>query len=109
MTIYGDGTQTRDFTYVKNVVEANILAIKVKKTGGEVLNIACGERITVNELARKLIDIMGSKVKPVHISNRLGDVKHSLADVSKAKKVLGYKPSVGLQEGLEETVRWFAK
>ncbi len=108
-TIYGDGTQTRDFTYVKNVVDANILAIKAKKTSGEVVNIACGERITLTGLASKLADVMGSNLKPEYVSELPGDIKHSLADISKAKKLLGYKPSVSFEEGLEVTVKWFLK
>ena len=106
--IYGDGEQTRDFTYVKDVVEANILAMR-KGRKGEVYNIGRGERVTINALAEKICEITGIKVKPEHVDPRKGDVRHSLADISKAKKDLGYEPRYTLEEGLAETIEWFSK
>jgi UDP-glucose 4-epimerase len=102
--IYGDGRQTRDFTFVKDAVEANILAAKSNVTG--VFNIGRGENITINQLAELVIRIFGSKEKPVHQESRLGDIKHSLADITKAK-AFGYEPKYDLEEGISETIRWF--
>ncbi|HHV77980.1 MAG TPA: SDR family oxidoreductase [Syntrophothermus lipocalidus] len=107
--IFGDGEQSRDFTYVSNVVEANLLAAKAEQVAGEVFNIACGERITINELARLLIEIIGVScyLQPKYAPPRPGDVRHSLADVSKARELLGYKVKVDIREGLERTVEWY--
>jgi len=99
--IYGDGEQTRDFTFVKDVVNANILALE---RGEGVFNIASGSRISINELADKIIAMYGKSLKPIHESPRPGDVKHSLADISKAEKELRYKPEYVLEEGLRETI-----
>ncbi|MBN2199575.1 MAG: SDR family oxidoreductase [Candidatus Aminicenantes bacterium] len=106
-TIFGDGSQSRDFTYVSNVVRANILACRAEGAAGRVINIACGARTTVNELASSLRDILGGRAEPVHGEPRPGDVPHSWADLSAAQSILGYRPEVGLREGLERTVRWF--
>ena len=106
-TIFGDGEQSRDFTYIENVVEANLLAAKAPDVAGEVFNIACGERITVNELASALAGLIGIKIEPEHTLGRSGDVRHSLADISKAKKLLGYKGEVAVREGLRQTVEWY--
>jgi len=103
-TIFGDGEQSRDFTYIENVVEANLLAAKAPGVAGEVFNIACGDRITVNELARLLAEIIGVNIEPEHASPRLGDVRHSLADISKAKRLLGYESKVDVHAGLKQTV-----
>lgn len=108
-TIFGDGKQSRDFTYVQNVVEANILACTAKKAPGEVINIACGERITMLKLVQELNKILGKNIKPVFADIRKGDVKHSQADVTKAKKLLGFKVLVSFEEGLKKTVEWFKK
>jgi len=108
-TIFGDGEQSRDFTYIENVVQANLLAAEAEGVAGEVFNIACGSRTTVNELARMIAEIVGSDVKPVHGPPRPGDVRHSQADISKAKRMLGYEPSVSLIEGLKRTVEWYRK
>jgi len=99
--IFGDGEQTRDFTFVRDVVEANILAAESDATG--VFNIGRGETFTINELARLITDITGNNVKPIHGEPRPGDVRHSLADISKAK-TFGYKPRYNLEEGLRETI-----
>lgn len=102
--IYGDGTQTRDFTFVKDVVNANILA---SERGEGVFNIASGERISVNELARMIIKMIGRDLKPAYTEPRKGDIKHSLAAVSRAEEELGYKCKYSLEKGLEETIEYF--
>jgi len=107
--IFGDGEQTRDFTFVKNIVEANILAMQCKKAEGEVMNIANGEGVTVNQLVEKINRILGKNVKAKHVAERAGDVKHTLADNSKAMDILGYKGSVGFDGGLKITIEWFNK
>lgn len=104
--IFGDGQQSRDFTFVSNVVEANILAAKSQDISGEVINIGCGQRTSVNSLAEKIIEILEGNLKPVHDKPRPGDVKHSFADISKAKKILEYSPGISFKEGLEKTIRW---
>lgn len=103
-TIHGDGEQSRDFTYVENVVNANLLAAEAADVAGRVYNVACGERVTLNELFAALKDLLGSDVEPVYGEARTGDVRHSLADVSAAERDFGYVPSVSLREGLERTV-----
>jgi nucleoside-diphosphate-sugar epimerase len=108
-TIYGDGTQSRDFTYVDNVVEANLLAARARQTHGEVVNIACGDRITVNEIINLINKLLGKNVKPDYVPSRPGDVKHSLADISLASKVIGYKPQVFFREGLEKAIDWYSR
>jgi len=105
--IYGDGEHSRDFTYVKNVVKANILASKVHKTSGEVINIACGVRTSLNELVLKLNKILNLNIKPEYQESRVGDVKHSLADISLAKLFLGFSPVYTFDEGLKITVDWY--
>ncbi len=106
-TIFGDGEQTRDFTYVSNVVEANILASKAQGVSGEVFNIACGERTTVNSLVSNLNEILKEEIRPSYDEPRPGDVKDSFADISKARKMLKYEPLVPFGKGLEETIRWY--
>ncbi|MFZ0034691.1 MAG: SDR family oxidoreductase [Sedimentisphaerales bacterium] len=108
-TIYGDGEQSRDFTYVDNVVEANLLAARAKKTSGEVINIACGQAVTVNEVIDIINELLGKNVKPIYADPRPGDVKHSLADISLAKKTIGYKPAVLFKQGLERSIDWYRK
>ncbi|NQE05948.1 hypothetical protein C5S32_08760 [ANME-1 cluster archaeon GoMg1] len=103
--IYGDGEQTRDFTFVKDVVKANVLAAKSDAEG--VYNIANGNRISINELANMIMALMGNDLKSIHNAPREGDVKHSLADISEAKKNLGYEPAHSLEEGLRRTIEWF--
>ncbi|MEI6970075.1 MAG: SDR family oxidoreductase [bacterium] len=107
--IYGDGKQTRDFTFVDDVVAANLCCCKAPaKHAGGVFNVACGRRITVNALANGLIKAMGSNVKPVHVPERQGDIRDSQADSTRARKLLGWKPSVDFDEGLRRTVEWFS-
>jgi UDP-glucose 4-epimerase len=106
--IFGNGEQSRDFTYVKNVVNANILAASSPKVGhGEVINIACGNRITLNELVNKINEIIGTNIKPEYTAPRLGDVKHSLADISRARKLLDYTVEVPFIDGLKATINWY--
>ncbi|MEA2051799.1 MAG: SDR family oxidoreductase [Euryarchaeota archaeon] len=103
--IYGDGTQTRDFTSVDDVVSANILAAESDAKG--VYNVATGKRITINELANVIMAIMGRDLDPIHEKQREGDVLHSLGDITKAKKDFGYAPGDKLEANLKETVKWF--
>ncbi len=105
--IYGDGDQSRDFTYVSNVVEANILASKAEDLSGEIINIACGKRTTVNTLAEKISKILNKDISPSHDKPRPGDVKHSYADVSRAERFLNYVPKVSFDEGLKKTIQWY--
>ena len=106
-TIVGDGGQTRDFTYVANVVDGVLRAATAPGASGEVINVATGRQISISELAKTLGEIIGVTAAPVHIDSRPGDVRDSLADISKAKAILGYEPTVGLEEGLRRTVEWY--
>jgi nucleoside-diphosphate-sugar epimerase len=106
-TIFGDGEQSRDFTFVSNVVEANLLASQAKNVSGEAYNVACGSRETVNSLVEQINAILGKSVQPIYSDPRPGDVKHSHADISKAEEQLKYKPRVPFKEGLETTIKWF--
>ena len=106
-TVYGDGEQTRDFTYIDNVVDANVLAIKAAKTQGETVNIACGGQITINQVIAALNRVLGTNVKPSYVAPRPGDVRHSCADIRLAKSVLGYSPSVGFEEGLKRAIDYY--
>jgi UDP-glucose 4-epimerase len=102
--IFGDGEQSRDFTYVENVVDANLRALSTAGVGGGVYNIACGQRVTLNRLAGVLRELTGSQVEAVHGPARQGDVRHSLADIELARRELGYAPAVTLEQGLQRTV-----
>jgi nucleoside-diphosphate-sugar epimerase len=105
--IYGDGTQSRDFTYVENVVQANLLALEAVGVAGEVFNIACGESVTLKAVLQRLTEFSGQRVEPEYQAPRAGDVKHSLADISKAERMLGYRPGVPFREGLQQTFEFF--
>jgi len=105
--IYGDGTQSRDFTYIDNVVYANMLAIEAKSTSGQVLNIACGRRTSLNDLVELLKNLLSSKVSPDYAEPRAGDIKHSLADISKARYILGYSPKTSFEQGIKKTIEWY--
>jgi nucleoside-diphosphate-sugar epimerase len=108
--IFGDGEQSRDFTYVKNVVNANILASKSgNSTAGEMVNIACGGEYTVNDLFKYINKYLGRDVEPKYSASRAGDVKHSLADISKAMKIIDYSIEVSFEEGLERTIEWYKR
>ncbi len=104
--IYGDGEQTRDFTYVANVVDGVLRACEAPQAAGEVVNVACGTRISLNELLRVMNRIVGTDLSPVYKEPRAGDVRDSQADISKAKALLGYAPTVALEEGLTYTLEW---
>jgi UDP-glucose 4-epimerase len=106
-TVYGDGEQSRDFTYIDNVVEANLLAARVKKTCGEVVNIACGQAVTVNEVIDIINELLGKNIKPIYTDPRPGDVKRSLADITLARKLIGFKPKVSFRDGLQEAIGWY--
>jgi len=105
-TIYGDGGQTRDFTYVANVVDGVLRACDAPNTAGEVINVATGSRISLNELLRVMNRIVGTNLQATYKDVRQGDVKDSQADIAKAKALLGYSPSVGFEEGLTRTLDW---
>jgi UDP-glucose 4-epimerase len=108
-TIFGDGEQSRDFTYIDNVVEANMLACTAPASlvAGQVLNVATGRRVTLNETFKLLQKLTSFSGAANHASERGGDIKHSLADISRAESALGYKPFVDFEEGLRRTVEWY--
>jgi nucleoside-diphosphate-sugar epimerase len=106
--VYGDGEQSRDFTYVGNVVEGNLLAMTAKGVGGKAYNLGAGERTTLNELLSHIGSLVGREPDARYEAPRLGDVKHSHADVSAAQRDLGYSPSVSVEEGLRLTLEWFS-
>jgi len=105
--IHGDGKQTRDFTYVANVVQANIKSAVMPGIKCEVLNIACGKAYTVMDIVRCVNKILGKDIKPAFGPIRAGDAKHTLADISRAKKLIGFKPEIGFKEGLKKTIEYF--
>jgi len=104
--IYGDGEQTRDFTYVANVVDGVLRACEAPKAPGEAINVACGTRISLNELLRTMNKIVGTDIEAIYRDARAGDVRDSQADITKARTLLGYTPLVGLEEGLRHTLEW---
>jgi nucleoside-diphosphate-sugar epimerase len=106
-SIYGDGEQTRDFTYVANVVDGVLRACDAPKASGEVINVATGGRISLNKLFSVMRDIVGASVEPVYVEARQGDVRDSQADIRKAKEILGYEPIVPFEEGLSQTIAWY--
>lgn len=105
-TIYGDGEQTRDFVYIDNVVDAVLRAVDAPEAPGEVINVAAGERISLNQAWKTLADIVGPLPDPIYAPAREGDVRHSQADIGKAERLLGYRPTVSFEEGLRRTVQW---
>ncbi|MFO7865581.1 MAG: SDR family oxidoreductase [Candidatus Aminicenantes bacterium] len=107
--VFGDGGQTRDFTYVGNVADANILAARAEKTSGNVVNVAAHIQISLNQLLNTLENISGRKIHPRYEPPRPGDVRHSFADISRARQLLGYSPAVSFEEGLKLTMRWMQK
>lgn len=106
-TIFGDGEQSRDFTYVENAVEACLLACAASQAAGRVLNIAMGERHTLNEVLTTLQRILGTKLEPIHAAPRPGDILHSQADIRQARQYLNYQPKVSFEDGLARTVKWY--
>jgi UDP-glucose 4-epimerase len=107
LEIHGDGRQSRDFTYIDNVVHANLLAASAPDVGGHVFNIGCGDRVSLLELVARLETILGAELARRHTPPRAGDVPHTQADISKGKLLLGYAPLVGFDEGLARTVEYF--
>ena len=106
-TIYGDGEQTRDFCYIDNVVQANLLAASTPGLKGQVINVACAQRTTVNDIVRVANRLMGSKVEATYAPPRVGDVRDSFADISLAKQLIGYEPKIFFEEGMKRWVEWY--
>jgi UDP-glucose 4-epimerase len=108
LSIFGDGEQSRDFTYVANIVRANLLAARhPRRLQGDVFNVGAGQRTSLNELLALLNQITGQQRQAAYSPGRSGDVRHSLADITKARDILGYQPAVSLQQGLEQTLAWY--
>jgi len=108
ITIFGDGEQSRDFTYVANAVQANLLAARAAENlQGGIFNVGCGERCSLNDMVRILNELTGSTIVPTYAQTRPGDVKHSLADITRAQTILGYRPAVRFREGLALTLAWY--
>ena len=103
-TIYGDGEQSRDFTFFDDCVQANLLACKAAPLEQEVINIACGNQVTINQLYKELASLLKTEISPDYTDPRPGDVRHSLADIRQAKDLLNYQPRFTIQEGLQRTV-----
>jgi UDP-glucose 4-epimerase len=106
-TIFGDGEQTRDFTYVANVVDGVLRACEAPGASGEIINVATGGRISLNKLFAEMRKLIGADVKPAYAETRAGDVRDSQADITKARKILGYEPTVSFEDGLRKTVDWY--
>ncbi len=106
-TVFGDGTQSRDFAYIDNVVQANLKACTAPEAPGKIFNIACGERIDLLAVLEMLSEIFGKRIEPIFEPGRAGDIKHSLADIGLARQYLGYDPEVLFAEGLKRTVEWY--
>jgi UDP-glucose 4-epimerase len=106
-TIHGDGTQSRDFTYVDNAISANLLALEAPKAPGESMNVACGDRYSLLGLVAELNAVLGTDIRPIHGPRRAGDVWHSQASIAKAERLLGYRPEISFGEGLARTVAWY--
>jgi UDP-glucose 4-epimerase len=107
LEVHGDGEQSRDFTYIDNVVQANLLSCIVPGVGGEVFNIACGERHSLLEIAAVFGRFLGRELPRRHVGTRRGDVRHTLASIDRAQRLLGYRPTVGFEEGLRRSFEWF--
>jgi UDP-glucose 4-epimerase len=105
--VHGDGRQSRDFTYIDNVVDANVLAATAPKAAGEAFNVGCGDRVSLLDIIARLETMLGKRIERRHTPSRAGDVPRTLADVSKGQRLLGYVPAVGFDEGLRRTVDYF--
>ncbi|MCH8969676.1 MAG: NAD-dependent epimerase/dehydratase family protein, partial [Planctomycetes bacterium] len=105
--VYGDGEQTRDFTHIDNVVEANMLAAAAKTTQGQVINIACGQSVTINQVITTINKLLSTDHEPQYAPPRAGDVKHSLADITLAREVIGYEPHLMFEDGLARAIEWY--
>lgn len=106
-TVYGDGEQSRDFTYIDNVIDGNMLAMKTPHARGDSINVACGTEITVNEVIAAVNRVLGKKVTSKHLPARAGDVRHSCADITLATKLLGYRPAVSFDDGLRRAIDFY--
>lgn len=106
-TVFGDGEQTRDFTYIDNVVQANMLAVNAPNAQGQVINIACQDQVSLNSILDILRELLHSDIAAEYTAPRAGDIKHSLADISRAKELLGYKPHVNFEQGLRMAIDWY--
>jgi UDP-glucose 4-epimerase len=106
-TIYGDGEQSRDFTYIDNVVQANLLAARVPQTQGQTINVACGNAVTLNQIIDMINKAVGKNIKPEYTEPRPGDVKHSLADITLAKDTIDFEPVVNFEDGLVKAIDWY--
>ena len=106
-TVYGDGTQSRDFTYIDNVVLGNLLACESETAAGQVINMACGLSITLRDLIDSLNRMLGKQIEPYFVSPRVGDIWRSRADIEKARRLLNYEAKVGFEDGLKRTLEWF--
>ena len=107
-TVHGDGLQARDFTYIDNVVHANLLALTADRLGGAVANVACGGRYTLLDLIEAIRSSSGSDTPVIHGESRAGDVRYSEASIDRAREVLGYEPTVHFEQGVELTYQWYA-
>jgi len=107
--VYGDGEQTRDFTYIENVVHANLLAAQAPEVRGEAVNIACGERISVNAIIKSINTLLGKNVKPAYVDPRPGDIRHSWADITLASRLIGYRPLIAFSDGLQRAIEWYRR
>jgi nucleoside-diphosphate-sugar epimerase len=107
--IYGDGEQSRDFTYVDNVLDGVSLALSTPGNGGQAFNLATGHGVTLNELVRMIGEILGTDIEPVYEEGRAGEVRHSQADVTRAREALGFEPAISIEEGLARTVESFQR
>ena len=105
--VFGDGEQTRDFTYIDNVVQSNILAANAPNAQGQVINIACQAQISLNRILDILRELLHSDIAAEYTAPRAGDIKHSLADISRAKELLGYEPRVNFEQGLRMAIDWY--
>ncbi len=106
-TVYGDGEQTRDWTYIDNVVHGNVLAMKAERTSGETVNVACGGAVTVNAVIAAINNALGKDVPIKYVGERPGDVRHSCADISLARTLLGYEPVIDFEEGLRRAINYY--
>ena len=109
LLIFGDGSSTRDFVFVEDVIQSNLLSVFLESSDCEEINIAGGQKITISNLAKLIIEVTGSKSQVVHVRPRNGDILHSVADITKANEILGYNPHFSLEEGLLKTVEYFKR
>jgi UDP-glucose 4-epimerase len=105
--IFGDGEQSRGFTYIENVTEANWLALTADKTGGEAVNISTENSVTVNTVVKTITELLGKSIEPAYVPPRPGDIKYSFADISLAKELIGYDPKVSFDEGIRKAINWY--